>query len=494
MRTPSLGGGRTAERTPSTSGGYSRPGWSPPSYSQRQPPTAGDRAFSRQQSADALGRYRDQQAAVRQAPAPRIPPAAPVGVPYGAGTGGDYGQGGSYSGNYRGYGPGTGYSTGWFGNRGWTVPDYAYRTRPSFGLWNGLFLWFLLDNLMRPGYGDFFYNHQNDPGYQQWRVEAERLAGENADIRQKLNTLDQQVALKQGQPRDPDYLPPDTPPEVAVATPSARTPSTVGAAGGSEGFGISLVPIAVLVGGSVMFVLWRRRSSGQAATRAGGSGAVDPLRSAGNILRHKLSGEGYTPSHFRVGMTLTLDPTPFILAANTTKVPVPAPGGGSILVSVEAVGRLGTGAPALTRLYLAGESGFFQLHLGADGNPDECRFFGRIDEVNPADPAEWEFWLDPQEGMIGWPEFQTKDGKIYPRAWAPGPSRIEPRALTETIETLGGTRTAQSRSMLYAAPTGAAAPAPQAEYILVAAVEVDGQAWVEVHAGIDVNPAALPLA
>ena len=48
--------------------------------------------------------------------------------------------------------------------------------------------------------------------------------------------------------------------------------------------------------------------------------------------------------------------------------------------------------------------------------------------------------------------------------------------------------------MLYAAPTGAAAPAPQTEYVLVAAVEAGGQAWVEVHAGIDVNPAALSLA
>jgi hypothetical protein len=26
-------------------------------------------------------------------------------------------------------------------------------------------------------------------------------------------------------------------------------------------------------------------------------------------------------------------------------------------------------------------------------------------------------WLDPAEGMIGWPSFQTKDGKMYGRAW-----------------------------------------------------------------------------
>ncbi|NUB13213.1 hypothetical protein GAY28_11085 [Azospirillum brasilense] len=43
------------------------------------------------------------------------------------------------------------------------------------------------------------------------------------------------------------------------------------------------------------------------------------------------------------------------------------------------------------------------------------------------------------------------------------------------------------------APPGAADPAPRTEYVLVAAVEDGGEAWVEVRAGIDVNPASLSL-
>ena len=308
------------------------------------------------------------------------------------------------------------------------------------------------------------------------------------------------MAERQGRPRDPDYLPADAPPEVAVAPPEdARTPSTAateGEGGGGGGGGLGLLLVLLLVGGgSVLFLIRRRRASpGRTPTRTGGDGTVGPLRSAGNILRQKLSGERYAPSRFRVGMTLTLDPTPFILAAGATKVPVPEPGGGDPLVSVSAVGTLESGTARLTRLYLPGEAGFFQLHLGPDGDPDECRYFGRVDEVSPADAAEWAFWLDPAEGAIGWPEFQTKDGKVYPRAWAPGAGRIEPREFAETVEAAGGTRTVRSLAMLYAAPTGAAAPAPETEYVLVAAVEAGGQAWVEVHAGIDVNPAALSLA
>jgi hypothetical protein len=42
--------------------------------------------------------------------------------------------------------------------------------------------------------------------------------------------------------------------------------------------------------------------------------------------------------------------------------------------------------------------------------------------------------------------------------------------------------------MLYGAP-----PAPATEYILVCAIETRGQAWVQIDAGIDINPAALNL-
>jgi hypothetical protein len=47
--------------------------------------------------------------------------------------------------------------------------------------------------------------------------------------------------------------------------------------------------------------------------------------------------------------------------------------------------------------------------------------------------------------------------------------------------------------MLYAAHTGAAPPAPGVEYVLVGAVEQGDEAWVEVFAGIDINPTVLTL-
>ena len=467
-RTPTFGGGG-ASRTPSFggSGGYSR---TPPSYARptwTPPQSAGDSSFSRDRSGSAFDSYRTQQDNSRRpresapsAPAPQYAP-------------GQYAQ--------RQYGADR---SGWFNSRGWSAPSPAYYGgNRSFGVWDGLFLWSLLNNLGRSGSGEFFHNNQNDPGYQQWRQEANRQAQDNADLRQKLDELDRKLAERDNQPRTPGELPPDVPPEIAMAPPQ-RTPGVPGNAGSEWVWAVLLAG-----GGGIAYLAWQRRP----ATKGP---AVSPppanaLQNAGNLLRHKLSGEGYTPSKFRVGMTLALDPTPFILAGSAIKLPQPA---GSGQASVSAVGRVASGNTQLVRLYLPDGRSMVQLHLDAAGDPDECRLFGTIDEITPTDPGEWGAWLDPNEGMIGWPEFQTKDGKVYVRAWAPGDSRVSPRILNETVESLSGSRTVQSQAMLYAAPTGSPAPAPATEYIMVAAVQDAGRAWVEVRAGIDLNPATLQLA
>lgn len=471
-RTPSFGGGGYSRPSPS----YQRPAWTPPS-------SPGDRSFSQDRSGAAFNNYRSQQDAQRQRSAP--PPYQPQRQEpqY---TAPQYAPPQYAPRQYapRQYGPDR---SGWFSNRGWSAPPTAYfGGNRSFGVWDGLFLGALLSNLSRPGSGDFFHNNQNDPGYQQWRQEADRQAQDNAELRGKLDELDKQLAERDGQPRTPGALPPDIPSEVAKVPPP-RTPGLPGTGGSGWVWAVLLAG-----GGGIAYLAYQRRPA--SGGPSGGSAVRPPttaLQSAGNLLRHKLSGETYAPSKFRVGMTLTLDPTPFILAGDSIKLTQPE---GSGSVSVSAVGQVTSGNTRLLRLYLSDGRSLIQLHLDAAGDPDECRLFVTIDEVAPTDPGEWAAWLDPNEGMIGWPEFQTKDGKTYARVWAPGSGRVSPRALTETIEGLEGSRTAQSQAMLYAAPTGSPDPAPATEYILVAAVQDGGRAWVDIRAGIDLNPATLQLA
>jgi hypothetical protein len=303
--------------------------------------------------------------------------------------------------------------------------------------------WAMLAALSVADRAAYFRQSEDDRAYQQWRQQAVR----DPATASRLAQLGDQAA------REP-------------VSASAPVPNT------SSGAGV--VWVVLFIGGAVFVLLWfarRRAASGRATGAPPG-----------------LTGTGAT--RFRVGQTIPLDPAPFLLAAGASKVKPPTETG---MISVEAVGLLQDAGVQLNRLYLPGRTAFFQLHLGGDGTPDECRYFSRLDEVQPASQSEWGEWLDPAQGMIGWPAFQTKDGQTYDRAWAPGQTRIPPRQQTETVQALGGVTQRQLQTMLYARSTGAAAPAPVTEYAMVAAVQDGAQAWVEILAGIDVNPASLNL-
>jgi hypothetical protein len=335
-------------------------------------------------------------------------------------------------------------------NSAWGSGGYVPRRPPSYaapvgfaGGYGSAAFWAMLGALSASDRAAYFRQSQADPAYQQWRQQAVH----DPNMSARLAALGDQ------------------------ATAASSNVAATGAVA-SGGSGIVWVVLFVAVAAFALLWLARRRAA----------------RPPAAIAPPGLSGSGAT--RFRVGQTIPLDPAPFLLAAGVTKVQ-PPPGSG--MISVEAVGLLEDAGTQLHRLYLPGRTAFFQLHLGADGAPDECRYFSRLDEVQPADQAEWGEWLDPAQGMIGWPAFQTKDGKNYDRIWAPGQNRIPPRQQTETMQTLSGVTRRQLQAMLYAGPTGAAPPAPPSEYVMVAAVEDSGQAWVEIHVGIDVNPAALTL-
>jgi hypothetical protein len=303
--------------------------------------------------------------------------------------------------------------------------------------------WAMLGALSASDRAAYFRQSQVDPGYQQWRQQVVRDPTTAARL-------------------------------AALGDSEGAAPGDAGTTAAAASGGSSMIWIVLFIAVAAFALLWlaRRRA------------AQHPVVSSAPGI------SGSTATRFRVGQTIPLDPAPFLLAAGATKVR-PPPGSG--MISVEAVGLLEDAGAQLHRLYLPGRTSFFQLHLGADGTPDECRYFSRLDEVQPADQAEWGQWLDPAQGMIGWPAFQTKDGQTYDRAWAPGQSRVSPRQQAETLQALGGLSQRSLQTMLYARPTGAAAPAPQIEYVMVAAIEAAGQAWVEIVVGIDVNPGALTL-
>jgi hypothetical protein len=218
---------------------------------------------------------------------------------------------------------------------------------------------------------------------------------------------------------------------------------------------------------------------------------MSSFQALANLIKYKLSGAPYHHSLFRVGMVMEPDPTPFVLAAGATKVVDPT-GGDKLVVS--AVSLLQAGAVSLTRLHLGDTGAFLQLAVSPAGQVDECRFFTLLDRESPPDEDTWDVWLNESQGLVGWPQFQTLDGQLYDRVWSPGLSRIDPIAFDTSVTTIDDKFSIATRAMLYARPTGLADPAPATEYLMVGVVEDRDQAWVDLHAGIDLNPAALTLA
>lgn len=458
-RSSSSGGySRPSVRTPSpsrsgssSSGGYRRPSVSD-SQTFSSSRSSGDEDLSRRGSAEALKRYRAQTAPVQTTETRRRPPIVESDVSRSSG----------------------GFSGGFSGRRGGSPPPSAHTTpnqNSGSGLGNAMMMWFLLDTLTRPGHADYFHHHQDDPAYGAWRREADQRAQDDPELREKLKALDRDLGRRGDQPKDPAFVPPDV---------------SGSAEDDKSGFPI----VTILIIGGVLFLLWRARRKRQNREAPGMDGK--PLDLAGGIIRQKIGIPNVPASPFRVGMTVTIDPTPFVLAAAATKVRQPTVGGNAAMAGVGAIGRMNAAETAFDRLYLPEEQGFFQLHRQG-GAVDECRYFRSIDQFTPADESEWDFWLDPAEGMIGWPTFETKDGKQYQRVWQSGSRRIEPYAFTEDVTDVDGTRTRKIQAMLYAASTGMASPAPETEYILVALMEDGGQAWIEILAGLDVNAASLSL-
>lgn len=79
--------------------------------------------------------------------------------------------------------------SGWYND--WDAPSYSYNSYSSFGAWDSMALWFMLSQASTNAmYASMFYHQANDPGIQEWRREAERLAQSDAALRAQLAALD----------------------------------------------------------------------------------------------------------------------------------------------------------------------------------------------------------------------------------------------------------------------------------------------------------------
>lgn len=193
------------------------------------------------------------------------------------------------------------------------------------------------------------------------------------------------------------------------------------------------------------------------------------------------------PLGLALGRAVELEEAPFILIDGV--IPIAHPGGQCLVIGH---GTVEAGGVTAHRYYLSQPGGQLAGMLQVVDH-EECRFFRPFDEVYPASPAEWGFWLADEDGYIGYPTFEAK-GRLYQRLWNPGRTRVAPLELVETVERAdGGRGRAELNAALYGRPV--ATPGGElTEYLLVSAVRTeDGNAWVDLMLGIDLLPSSVTV-
>ena len=100
---------------------------------------------------------------------------------------------------------------------GWNTPNYVYMGGPSYGMFDGLFLGYMLGHAFTPHYSAMAYHHRSDSGMKAYLEDMETQAVENAEIRAQLDVLKAEVAKLEGTPIDPNYLPPGIDPDIVLA-------------------------------------------------------------------------------------------------------------------------------------------------------------------------------------------------------------------------------------------------------------------------------------
>ena len=135
---------------------------------------------------------------------------------------------------------------GYYRGIGWNPPGYAYSSYSSFGMWDAMWLWMILDHVDDRRYSTWAYHHSGDPGYAEWRREADRMATENADLKAKLASLDAHVTQMEGTQVDRNWMPDGVDMTVAVAAEVAS-----GEVAGAANAGAGVPGVLVMGTGSV---------------------------------------------------------------------------------------------------------------------------------------------------------------------------------------------------------------------------------------------------
>lgn len=155
-----------------------------------------DRNVSKQQSANALSSYKAEQSKFKTSNTIKSSPIVESGI--------------SNKIANRGYSTKTYYvyRNNYYGGY---HPPYMYNYCSSYGMWDTIALWYMLDHISESRYSQMYYNHSDDPAFQQWKKDALKEAEKNGELKAKLAMLENETSKTAalGIKKDENYIPTD---------------------------------------------------------------------------------------------------------------------------------------------------------------------------------------------------------------------------------------------------------------------------------------------
>ncbi|WP_027721583.1 DUF2491 family protein [Maridesulfovibrio zosterae] len=218
-------------------------------------------------------------------------------------------------------------------------------------------------------------------------------------------------------------------------------------------------------------------------------------KTIGRVLKNKISEVRKSSEHdydekiplgMHIGGKVGIDTTTFLLYGDKLITAKPASeyyviGHGIVFIEGERVDRIYLSTGKTTEAVL-------ELMSGAGEETYEARFYIPFDRVYPQSDDEWAFWLDENEGYIGWEAFELKD-ILFSRLWMPGPQRVKPLELKEKLQIGSEEVDVTHETMIYGRSPDE--NEDLSEYVLVELSSSVNEDFISIMTGVDMIPTAI---
>jgi hypothetical protein len=202
------------------------------------------------------------------------------------------------------------------------------------------------------------------------------------------------------------------------------------------------------------------------------------------------------PLNFALDRGVLIDNTPFILAGEDNLL-VMTPNGEGKIVSIGQIDINLGGDFKIYRFYLQyqnDQDAMIQLVQDkANGDIIEILYLKVIDEVYPENSNDWDMWINDENGLLGYKDFNTPGGITYLRTLPEhGGEKVDPIYMKEhiSIDPFNSNEMETDHEMVF---YGRAINEDVSEYCIVSQENDDEGEYIRILIGIPLDPSFITV-